>query len=367
MAAPVPFLDLKSIQLQQANELRNAFERVLSSGWFVLGQEVEAFEREYAEYCGARHTVGLSNGLEALSIALRACGIGPGDEVIVPSNTYIATWLAVTHIGAMPVAVEPDPATYNIDPERLAAAITPRTRAIMPVHLYGQSADLDPILEVARSTGLRVIEDGAQAHGASYRGRRLGAHGDIVAWSFYPGKNLGALGDGGAVTTNDEALADRIRVLRNYGSRVKYHNEVVGYNARLDELQAAFLRAKLQALDVANDRRAAVAHRYLDELRDLDLVLPAVPNWAAPVWHLFVIRHSDRDGLAHRLAAKGVATMIHYPVPPHRQPAYASLNLCEGAFPISEAIHREVLSLPMGPTMSDEEVERVIKAVRACA
>ncbi len=363
----IPFLDMKAIQAAQTGELRDAFERVLASGWFILGEEVAAFEREYAAYCEARHCVGVANGLEALSLALRAFDIGPGDEVIVPSNTYIATWLAVSHVGATPVPVEPTDASYNLDPERIAAAITPRTRAIMPVHLYGQPADLDPIMAIARAHGLKVIEDGAQAHGARYKGRRLGAHGDAVAWSFYPGKNLGALGDGGAVTTDDPAIDERLRVLRNYGSRIKYHNEEMGWNSRLDELQAAFLRAKLNVLDAGNAHRARIARTYIDALPADRLVLPTTNNWAEPVWHLFVVRHPERDAFAARLKAAGVATVIHYPIPPHLQPAYAGLGIGEGALPIAERIHREVISLPIGPTMSDGEVEQVIAAVRLAA
>lgn len=361
----VPFLDLKAVQMQQREELRAAFDRVLDSGWYVLGQEVAKFEAEYAAWCGAAHGVGVANGLDALVLALRAMDVQPGDEVIVPSNTYIATWLAVSHIGATPVPVEPDPLTFNLDPARIEAAITAATRVILPVHLYGQAAEMEPILAIARRHGLRVLEDGAQAHGARYRGQRVGAHGDAVAWSFYPGKNLGALGDGGAVTTNDPAIADRLRVLRNYGSRVKYHNEVIGYNSRLDELQAALLRAKLPALEADNQRRAAIAQHYLRGLAGIGLSLPHVPEGHSPVWHLFVVRHAQRDALARSLAERGVHTMIHYPVAPHLQPAYASLGLKPGALPLSEAMHAQVLSLPIGPTQTDEQTEQVIAAVRA--
>ena len=359
----VPFLDLQSIQLEHRDQLAAAFERVLHSGWYVLGDEVKSFEQEYAAYCGARFAVGVANGLDALSLVLRALDIGPGDEVIVPSNTYIATWLAVSHVGATPVPVEPDPRTFNLDPARIAAAITSRTRALLPVHLYGQPADMKAILQVARRHRLHVLEDGAQAHGARLRGERLGAHGDAVAWSFYPGKNLGALGDGGAVTTNDEALAERLRELRNYGSKVKYHNNVIGYNSRLDELQAAFLRAKLPHLDAANRRRTDIAQRYLNGLAGLDLVLPVVADFTEPAWHLFVVRHRSRDALAQRLRELGVATMIHYPVAPHRQPAYAELGMAQGSLPISEAMHDQVLSLPIGPTQSDAATDQVIAAL----
>lgn len=363
-AAVIPFLDLKSIQLARADALQAAFNRVLNSGWYILGEEVRAFEQEYADYCGAAHCVGVANGLDALVLALRVLGIGPGDEVLVPSNTYIATWLAVSHVGATPVPVEPVLATANLDPSRLAQALSPRTKAILPVHLYGQPADLAPILAFARQHGLKVVEDGAQAHGARYRGQRLGGHGDLVAWSFYPGKNLGALGDGGAVTTNDPDLAERIRVLRNYGSRVKYHNEVIGYNSRLDELQAALLRAKLPHLDEDNRQRSRIAQRYLERLQGLDLVLPVLQDGCESAWHLFVVRHRERDRLARQLADAGIGTVIHYPIPPHLQPAYASLGLARGALPIAEVLHEEVLSLPIGPTMTLAQADTVADAVR---
>lgn len=361
----IPFLDLKAPHQELLAELDAVWARVRDSGWYILGPEVEAFEQEYATYCGARHCVGLANGLDALHLALRALGVGTGDEVIVPSNTYIATWLAVSQCGAVPVPVEPDPATHNLDPQRVEAAITPRTKVILPVHLYGQPADLDSILSIARRYGLRVLEDAAQAHGARYKGQRIGAHGDAVAWSFYPGKNLGALGDAGAVTTNDPELADRLRVLRNYGSRVKYVNEVQGWNSRLDPLQAAILRVKLAHLDAWNARRAEIAALYLRELADCGVVLPQVPDWAQPVWHLFVIRHPQRDALQQRLAQAGIQTLIHYPIPPHRQQAYAGLGLAEGALPIAERLAAEVLSLPIGPHLSGAQAEQVVAAVKA--
>jgi dTDP-4-amino-4,6-dideoxygalactose transaminase len=298
-------------------------------------------------------------------LVLRAWGVGPGDEVIVPSNTYIATWLAVSHVGATPVPVEPDPQTFSIDPARVEAAITSRTKVLLPVHLYGQPADMDALLPIARRHGLMVLEDGAQAHGARLRGRVIGAHGDAVAWSFYPGKNLGALGDGGAVTTSDPQLAQQLRVLRNYGSQRKYHNEVIGWNSRLDELQAALLSTKLPLLDHDNACRIRIAERYLEGLRGLPITLPTVPAWLTPAWHLFVVRHPVRDELAQRLAARGVQTLIHYPVPPHRQPAYASLGMADGAFPLSERLHAEVLSLPIGPTQTDAQTDQVIEALRS--
>lgn len=361
----VPFLDLKAINLTQTAELEQAFHRVLYSGWYVLGKEVEAFEASFAIYCGSQHAIGVANGLDEIFLILKAYGIGPGDEVIVPSNTYIATWLAVSHCGATPVPVEPEASTFNIDPAKIAAAITPRTKAIIAVHLYGQPADMDPINALARQHGLKVIEDAAQAHGACYKGRRTGQLGDAAAFSFYPGKNLGALGDGGAITTNDSALAGTLRVYRNYGSQVKYHNEVQGFNSRLDELQAALLQAKLPALDQQNTQRAAIAARYTEQLAGLPGVsLPLAPEWAEPVWHLYVIRHAQRDRLAQQLADAGIATLVHYPVPPHRQPAYAQLDYAEGSFPIAEAIHREVLSLPIGPTMTLEQADQVAVALR---
>lgn len=361
----IPFLDLGAAYRELKSEIDAAIHRVLDSGWYILGPEVDAFEAEWAAYCGADHAVGLANGLDALILALRALDIGSGDEVIVPSNTYVATWLAVTAVGARPVPVEPDPATHNIDPARIAAAITSATKAILPVHLYGQPADLDPILALARLNGLTVIEDAAQAHGARYKGRLIGAHGDVVCWSFYPGKNLGALGDGGAITTNRADLADRIRVLRNYGSRVKYVNEVQGVNSRLDPIQAAVLRAKLPHLDAWTDRRRAIAAAYTEGLRDSGLILPHVPNWAEPAWHLYVVRSPDRDGLQKRLADAGVGTLIHYPIPPHLQAAYADLGLAPKALPLARDLAGEVLSLPMGPQLSLANVARVIDAVRA--
>jgi dTDP-4-amino-4,6-dideoxygalactose transaminase len=352
----IPFLDLKAAYFELKSEIDAAVVRVLASGWYILGPEVEAFEADYATYCGAAHCIGVADGLDALVLALRAMDVGPGDEVIVPSNTYVATWLAVSQCGALPVAVEPDPATHNIDPARIAEKITARTKVILPVHLYGQPADLDPILALARGHGLKVLEDGAQAHGARYKGRRIGAHGDAVAWSFYPGKNLGALGDGGAVTTSDPVIADRIRVLRNYGSRVKYVNEVKGVNSRLDPIQAAVLRVKLAHLDAWNDRRKVLAAQYLDGLKGAGLKLPHVPNWADPAWHLFVVETPRREAVQAALTKAGVGTLIHYPIPPHRQAAYAEMNVGAGAFPHAERMAAQVLSLPIGPHMSADNV-----------
>lgn len=345
----VPFLDLRAAYLELKTEIDAAVARSLDSGWYIGGPEVDAFEAEFAAYCQANHAIGVANGLDALHLALLAMDVGLGDEVIVPSNTYIATWLAVSQCGATPVPVEPVEATFNIDPDRIEAAITPRTKVILPVHLYGQPADMDPILAIARKHGLRVLEDGAQAHGARYKGQRLGAHGDVVAWSFYPGKNLGAMGDGGAVTTNDPDIADRIRVLRNYGSRVKYVNEVKGFNSRLDPLQAAVLRVKLAHLDEWNARRSSLAQQYLADLTGSGLALPHVPEWAEPVWHLFVVRHVQRDLLAQRLSDAGVGSLIHYPIPPHMQAAYKNSRFKASDFPLSTKIAEQVLSLPIGP------------------
>ena len=359
----IPFLDLQASNLDLMPELEAAFRRVMESGWYVLGREVEAFEEEFAAYCGTRHCIGVGNGLDALHLILRAYGIGAGDEVIVPSNTYIATWLAVTYAGARPVPVEPIEATYNIDPQRILDAITPRTRAIMPVHLYGQPADVDAINEIAHQHGLKVIEDAAQAHGARYKGVRTGNLADAAGFSFYPGKNLGALGDGGAVTTNDDEVARKIRMLRNYGSAVKYQNEVKGFNSRLDELQAALLRVKLKYLDSWNAARSKLAGIYLDKLKGSDLILPVVPQWTDPVWHLFVIRSAHRNGLLEYLLGAGISSMIHYPVPPHLQPAYAEEGYREGNFPVAEIIHREVLSLPMFPALSDRDIAIVSSAI----
>ncbi|MDA8427919.1 MAG: DegT/DnrJ/EryC1/StrS family aminotransferase [Geobacteraceae bacterium] len=360
----ISFLDLRTINNRYQDPLDSAFRRVLESGWFILGKESDAFELEFADYCGSKHCIGVGNGLDALHLILRGFDIGPGDEVLVPANTYIATWLAVSYAGAHPVPVEPISGTCNLDPERIEAAITPQTKAIMVVHLYGQPADMDPICTMARRHGLKVIEDAAQAHGARYKGRRSGSLGDAAGFSFYPGKNLGALGDGGAVTTNDDRLAERLRVLRNYGSKIKYHNEEKGYNTRLDELQAAFLREKLKGLDGDNACRSKLAGRYNELLAGLGLTLPVVPEWAEPAWHLYTVRTPLRDDLQRHLTERGIGTMIHYPIPPHLQRAYADLGFASGTFPISESIHNEILSLPMGPHLGERQVEVVCSALR---
>lgn len=362
----VPFLDFVGPYEELKPELDAAYERFMRSAWYILGKECEAFEQEFASYCGSKYCVGVGNGLEALHLLLRAYGIGKGDEVIVPSNTYIATWLAVSYADATIVPVECDPRTYNLDPDRIAAAITPRTKAIMPVHLYGQTVDMDPIMALADKHGLKVIEDNAQAQGALYKGRRTGSLGHAAGHSFYPGKNLGAFGDGGAITTDDAAVADKIRVLRNYGSRKKYYNEVKGYNSRLDEMQAAFLRVKLKHLDAWNKRREVVAKQFLCEMKPVNgLVLPHVPDWAEPVWHLFVVRHPQRELLQQKLTAAGIGTLIHYPVPAHLSGAYEDLGWKRGSFPLAEASADTVLSLPIGPHITPEQIRLVVEAVNA--
>ena len=335
------------------------------SGRYVLGPEVEAFEAEFAAYCGAAHCVGVANGLEALALILAALDIGPGAEVIVPSNTYIATWLAVSWIGARPVPVEPHEATHNLDPDLVEPAITERTRAVIAVHLYGQPAEVAAINALADRYGIPVIEDAAQAHGARYGADRCGVLGRAAAFSFYPTKNLGAFGDAGAVTTNDGELAARLRLLRNYGSPRRYENVVRGWNSRLDELQAALLRVRLRYLDVWNARRKAHAQTYLEELSTVapSLALPTVAAGVEPVWHQFVVRHQRRDVLAAELRSRGVETLIHYPIPPHRSQAYAGLAGELGSLPIADRLATQVLSLPVGPELSAQAVSLVVEAV----
>lgn len=360
----IEFLSLKAVNAPHDTAIREAIGRVIDSGWYVLGQETEAFEQEFAAYCGVKHCVGVANGLDALHLVLRAWGIGPGDEVIVPSNTFIATWLAVSQAGATPVPVEPDSRTYNLDPSLVEAAVTPRTKAIMPVHLYGQPADMDPINDIAKRHGLKVVEDAAQAHGARYKGRRTGGLGDAAGFSFYPGKNLGALGDGGAITTNDDALAATLKKLRNYGSSVKYHHEFAGVNSRLDEIQSAVLRVKLRRLDSENDSRRARASDYLAALQGAPVVLPEVLSDAEPVWHLFVVRSERREALQSHLTARQIGHLVHYPIACHLQKAYA--NTAWPALPIAEYLQSRVLSLPMGPYLARSDVESVAAAVKGC-
>ena len=353
----VPFLDLGRLHQSIREPLDAAYHRVVDSGWFIMGPELDAFESEFAQYCEAKHCIGVGNGLEALHLLLRAYGIGPGDEVIVPSNTFIATWLAVTECGATPVPVDPNIDTHNIDPALIGNAITSRTRAIIPVHLYGQPADMDPICMLAAKHGLIVIEDAAQAQGARYKGRRAGSLGHAAATSFYPGKNLGALGDGGAVLTNDDAIAERVKQLRNYGSKIKYQHDLVGYNSRLDEMQAAFLRAKLTVLDEWNARRREIATQYSTRLVGAGMDLPVIPEFAEPVWHLYVIRSKQRNTLKAHLDQHGVSTVIHYPIPPHRQACYQEYK--GHNLPIAVLLAEEVLSLPMSSSLEAAEVEHV--------
>jgi len=360
----IPFLDLKANFRDLKEEINEAVNRVFMSGQYIGGPEVELFESEFSAYCGSSEAIGVANGLEALQLCLRAMDVGPGDEVIVPSNTFIGTWLAVSHCGATIIPVEPDPLNFNIDINLIEAAITPKTKVIIPVHLYGHSADLDPILHIAKKYNLKVLEDAAQAHGASYRNKRIGAHGDAVAWSFYPGKNLGAMGDAGAVTTNNSELADKIRTLRNYGSKVKYKNEIQGFNSRLDPVQAAILRIKLKYLDQWNNRRKKIANLYQDNLASCGLTLPQISEWTDTSWHLYVVMHPLRNEIQKNLLNKGIETMIHYPIPPHLQKAYENLNYKKGNFPISEFIHDQVLSLPISPFMTTKEVEFAVQEIK---
>ena len=363
----VPFLSLKAVNARHAEELKAAAARVIDSGWYVLGEELAAFESEFAGWCGVRHAIGVGNGLDALALLLRGYielgRLAEGDEVIVPGNTFIASFLAITGNRLVAVPVEPDPASFNLDPACVEAAIGPRTRAIMAVHLYGQLAEMPALRSLAGRHGLLLVEDAAQAHGAAFDGRRAGAFGDAAGFSFFPAKNLGALGDAGAVATDDDALAHCVRALRNYGSEVKYQHRLRGTNSRLDELQAALLRVKLRYVDEDTRLRRQVARRYLDGIRHPDIVLPFVAREDAHAWHLFVLRCRHRDALQRHLLACGIQTQVHYPVPPHRQPAYA--GLLDVHLPLTERLHEEVLSLPLGPTLADADAGRVIAAVNA--
>lgn len=346
-------------------EMQQAFQNVYDSNYFVLGKSVDAFEKEYAAFNQVAFAIGVSNGLDALHLALKALGVGAGDEVIIPSNTYIATLLAASYVGATPVLVEPDPVTYNISPANIEAAITPKTKAIMPVHLYGQACEMEAIMAIAQKHNLYVVEDNAQAHGAAFKGKLTGSWGHASGTSFYPGKNLGALGDGGAVTTNDEAIAHKLKVLHNYGSEKKYHNEVIGYNMRLDEMQAAFLSVKLKHLMEWTNQRKQVAGWYDEALKGLgDLILPVTHTHATHVYHLYVIRTQRRDALQKHLSENGIGSLIHYPIPPHLQPAYASLGFKKGDYPIAEEIADTCLSLPLWPGMTESNVESVAKCIR---
>jgi dTDP-4-amino-4,6-dideoxygalactose transaminase len=361
----VPFLDLNAAYRELQPRLDDAYRRVMESSGYILGREVEAFEKEFARYCATKYCIGVGNGLDALHLILRGYGIGSGDEVIVPAHTFIATWLAVSYAGATPVPVEPDNRTYNIDPEQIEQAITSNTRAIMPVHLYGQPADMDRISDIARQHDLKVIEDAAQAHGGRYKGRRVGSLGDAAGFSFYPGKNLGAFGDAGAVVTNDKALNDNIRMFRNYGSRFKYTHDIKGFNSRLDDLQAAFLRVRLENLDEWNRRRQNIAGHYLKALNEIrDLTLPFVPSWSEPVWHLFVVRHRQRDNLQKFLIKANVETLMHYPVPAHQTGAYAEPDGKLGHFEITEKLANTILSIPIGPHLTEDMQADVISKLK---
>ncbi|MBR3969586.1 MAG: DegT/DnrJ/EryC1/StrS family aminotransferase [Ruminococcus sp.] len=356
----VPFVSFRPMEKELNSELRAAFDRVFDASWYIEGKEDEAFEKAFAEYCNTDYCIGVGNGLDALMLALKALGIGAGDEVIVPSNTYIATALAVTYVGATPVFVEPDIRTYNIDPAKIEEKITDKTKAIMPVHLYGQPCDMDPIMAIAKKYNLYVVEDCAQAHGALYNGKVIGSFGDAAGFSFYPGKNLGALGDAGAAVTNNKEIADKIRALGNYGSDYKYHHIYQGNNSRLDELQAAFLSAKLPLLNKMNEERRRIADCYLSNIKNLELALPFVPDYAVPVWHVFAVRTNKRDELAAYLAEKGISTNKHYPIPIHLQDCYKDLGITQGMLPIAEEISATQLSLPMFYGMTDEQIEYVI-------
>lgn len=365
METKVPFVSFRPMERELDAELRAAFERVFERSWYIEGKEDEAFENAFAAYCGAKHCIGVGNGLDALMLVLKALKIGEGDEVIVPSNTYIATALAVTYVGAKPVFVEPKLDTFNIDPSRIEAAVTPRTKAIMPVHLYGRACDMDPIMAIAGKHGLYVVEDCAQAHGASYHGKMVGSFGIAAGYSFYPGKNLGALGDAGAVVTNDPELESQVRALGNYGSDYKYHHIYKGNNSRLDELQAAFLSAKLPLLDKMNTERRRIAGRYLEGMKNPEVILPAVTEGYVPVWHIFGVRCRRREALEKWLNERGIGTNKHYPIPMHLQDCYRDLGYLEGDFPIAEEISRTELSLPMFYGMTDEEISAVVDAVNA--
>jgi dTDP-4-amino-4,6-dideoxygalactose transaminase len=362
----VPFLDLLAAQAQVQKQIEAAVQRVARSGYYVMGPELLDFEAAFAMATQAKYCLGVANGLDALYLALKAAGITKGDEVIAPANTYIATWLAVSQCGATPVPVEPLEHTYNIDPAAICAAVTPRTRAIIPVHLYGQPADMDAVRAIADRHDLFVLEDAAQAHGARYKSQPIGKTG-TATWSFYPSKNLGAWGDGGAVTSDDPKLAAKITSLRNYGSSVKYENDVQGVNSRLDPLQAAVLNVKLTHLDRWTQSRKDVAAQYSQGLADIGLTLPVVPSWADPVWHLYVIRHPQREGFQQRLKDAGIETVIHYPIPPHLQKAYANAGLFRGQLPLSERLAKEVISLPMCPAQTPQQTRYVIERVRALA
>jgi len=359
----VPFVSFLPMENELDSELRAAFDRVYSASWYIEGNEDDTFEKAFAEFCGTEYCVGVGNGLDALMLALKALGIREGDEIIIPSNTYIATALAVTYVGATPVFVEPNIKTFNIEPTKIEVAITSKTKAIMPVHLYGQPCDMDPIMEIAKIHKLYVVEDCAQAHGAAYRGKKIGSFGDAAGFSFYPGKNLGALGDAGATVTNSKELADKVRVLGNYGSDYKYHHIYQGNNSRLDELQAAFLLAKLPHLERMNAERRRIAQIYINEITNKDIILPYVPVDMVPVWHIFGIRCKRRNELEKYLNEKGIGTNKHYPIPMHLQKCYKNLGFNEGDYPIAEEISSTELSLPLYYGMTDEQIQYVVECI----
>ena len=361
----IPFVSFLPMEKKLNTEIREAFDRVFTKSWYIEGMEDETFETAFANYCGTTYCIGVGNGLDALMLTLKALGIGEGDEVIIPSNTFIATALAVTYAGANLVLVEPDIRTFNIDPSKIENAITEKTKAIMPVHLYGQTCDMDPILEVAKKYHLKVVEDSAQAHGASYKGKKAGSFGDASGFSFYPGKNLGALGDAGAVVTSDPEIEKKVRALGNYGSDYKYHHIYQGSNSRLDEMQAAFLSAKLPLLDEMNEERRRIADRYLREIQNDKITLPFVAEECVPVWHIFAVRSRERDKLESYLNQKGIGTNKHYPIPIHLQECYKNLHFQQGDYPIAEEISRTQLSLPMYYGMTDNEISYVIDALNA--
>ena len=359
----IPFVTFLPMEKELNSELRSAFERVFTRSWYIGGVEDETFEKAFADYCGAKYCIGVGNGLDALMLALKALGIEAGDEVIVPSNTYIATALAVTYVGAKPVFVEPDIKTYNINPKLIEKAITKKTKAIMPVHLYGQACDMDPIMAVAKMYSLKVVEDCAQAHGATYKGKKVGTFGDAAGFSFYPGKNLGALGDAGAVISNDKELADKIRALGNYGSDYKYHHIYKGNNSRLDELQAAMLSAKLPHLERMNIERRRIANKFTEGIKNPKVITPYVLPECVPVWHIYAIRCAERDALEKHLNGKEIGTNKHYPISIHLQECYKDLNIPQGALPISEEISSTELSIPLYYGMTDEEIKYIIDAI----
>ena len=359
----IKFLDLYAINEQYRPEIDTAIKRTLDSGWYLLGKECGAFEKNFADYCGVKHAIGVANGLDALNLIIKAYGFGADDEIIVPANTYIASILAISQNGATPVLIEPDIDTYNINPDLIEAKITSHTKAIMVVHLYGQAVEMQKIWDLAEKYNLKIIEDSAQAHGAIYKGRRVGNLGDASGFSFYPGKNLGCMGDGGAITTNDDELASKIKALRNYGAHKKYENIYQGTNSRLDEIQAAILDVKLKYLEMDNQRRRVIAEYYLQNINNALITLPKVKDPESHVWHLFVVRTADQNALKDYLEANGVQCLIHYPIPPHKQRAYKELN--EQSYPVTERIHKEVLSIPISPVMYKDEAALIVKILNS--